>query len=196
MSGSAYDVGQSVGTFVGYIVIYGGILALGVYAGKRLTRAREDGSSARWPLGSAVALVLLLLLGQCSAALQAGTVGAGDVVILQRAAGPATAFPSTFSQDFIANYDKGLRQGLVDTLRKAGATVDASDINVSTAVMNLGAQQLLKSKVQVATRVFMYQFAGVAGTQVITVVCASGTAEEFQTAGTECERRVEAVFGG
>ena len=62
---AAFEAGNSVGTLAGYIVIYGGILALGYFFGNRLGRRRE-GVFVRWPLGVAILLVLILLAGQCS----------------------------------------------------------------------------------------------------------------------------------
>lgn len=161
---AAYNSGHSVGTVVAYIVIYGGILALGVYFGNRLGRKREDGMFVRWPVGAALALVLLLLVGQCSAPAKAeAAVGSDDVVIQQRVVAAATAFPSAFSASFIQRYDNGLHDGIVETLQKAGVTIGPNDVNVSTTLVSFGAHKVLKSKAQVPSRLFMYQFSGVAG---------------------------------
>lgn len=76
MDHSAYDAGRAVGAIVGYVLIYGGIIALGAFVGKRL--ARERGVVfVRWPLHLAFALVLLLLAGQCASRSQAQTVTRG-----------------------------------------------------------------------------------------------------------------------
>ena len=193
---ASYNAGHSVGTVVAYIVIYGGILALGVYFGNRLGRKREDGMFVRWPLGAAVALVLLLLVGQCSAPAKAeGAVGSDDVVIEQRVVAAATAFPSAFPASFIQHYDSGLHDGILETLQKAGVTIGSSDVKVSTTVVTFGVHKVLKSKAQVPSRLFMYQFSGVAGSKVIAVVCTSRTGHVFETAGTECERKAAKVFG-
>jgi uncharacterized membrane protein HdeD (DUF308 family) len=62
---AAYDAGRVVGTIVGYLLIYGGILALGVFFGKRIARKRGSGF-VRWPLQLAIGVVVLLVLGQCA----------------------------------------------------------------------------------------------------------------------------------
>ncbi|MDG2534986.1 hypothetical protein P6144_15105 [Sphingomonas sp. HITSZ_GF] len=70
---AAYGAGYAAGTLIGYLLFYGGILALGVFFGKRLARKRDTGF-VRWPLHVAFALIVLLLMGQC-----AGRSGAQDV---------------------------------------------------------------------------------------------------------------------
>lgn len=65
MDHSAYDAGRAAGAIVGYLLIYGGVIALGVFFGNRLARKRGV-LFVRWPLHVAFALVLLLLAGQCA----------------------------------------------------------------------------------------------------------------------------------
>ncbi|MEP9357900.1 hypothetical protein [Sphingomonas sp. KR3-1] len=62
---AAYDAGHAAGAIIGYVLIYGGIIALGVFVGNRLARKR-DTRFVRWPLLIAFGLVLLLLAGQCA----------------------------------------------------------------------------------------------------------------------------------
>lgn len=62
---AAYDTGRLAGTVIGYLLVYGGMIALGVFFGKRLARKRDVGF-VRWPLNLALVLVLLLIAGQCA----------------------------------------------------------------------------------------------------------------------------------
>lgn len=73
---AAYDAGRLVGAIVGYLLVYGGIIALGVFFGKRLARKRDVGF-VRWPLNLALVLVVLLLVGQCANRNQAQGVVSG-----------------------------------------------------------------------------------------------------------------------
>jgi hypothetical protein len=78
---AAYNAGHAFGT-VAFII---GVLAIGVYFGNRLARKRDDGIFVRWPVGVALAVVLLGLLGQCSAPSQAKT-AAGHAAASRRGA--------------------------------------------------------------------------------------------------------------
>jgi TonB family protein len=64
---AAYSVGHTFGT----IFFFVGVLAIGVYFGNRLGKKRNDGIFVRWPVGAALAVDLLALLGQCSGPTQA-----------------------------------------------------------------------------------------------------------------------------
>ena len=75
---AAYNAGHIFGTFV-FII---GILAIGVYFGNRLARNRDDGIFVRWPVGVALAVVLLGLLGQCSAPTQAADASIASIFSL------------------------------------------------------------------------------------------------------------------
>jgi TonB family protein len=59
---AAYDAGHTFG-----IIFFSvGILAIGVYFGNRLAAKRNDAIFVRWPVGVALGVDLLALLGQCS----------------------------------------------------------------------------------------------------------------------------------
>jgi predicted MFS family arabinose efflux permease len=73
---AAYDAGRVAGAIIGYLLVYGGVIALGVFFGKRLARKRDIGF-VRWPLALALMLVLLLLAGQCAKYGQAPGVASG-----------------------------------------------------------------------------------------------------------------------
>jgi hypothetical protein len=74
---STYNAGHAIGSIVTYVVLFGGILALGMFFGNRLARKRGV-PFVRWPLGVAFALVLLLLAGQCSRPSQAAQAAPAD----------------------------------------------------------------------------------------------------------------------
>ncbi len=73
---AAYDAGRLAGTVIGYLLVYGGLIALGVFFGRRLAGKREVGF-VRWPLSLALVLVVLLLAGQCANRNQAPGVASG-----------------------------------------------------------------------------------------------------------------------
>ena len=196
---TAFNAGHLVGVSIAYIVIYGGILALGIYFGRRLARKRGDGTAVRWPVGVAVAVIALLALGQCSAAIQAKPVpvanGQADVVVEQRVSGPAAGFPTDFNADFIREYDIGIHEVVADAIRKRDASIPVTALVVSTTVVTMGRHKILKSKAQLSPRIFMYQFTGAVGENLMMVVCTSRTGKPFDTAGTPCERTAAQVFG-
>lgn len=98
---TAFDAGHLVGTVIAFVAIYGGILALGLYFARRLTAKRENGTAVHWPVGLALALILLLLIGQCSTSGETHVAPLGseqaDVVVEQRVYGPASTFSSRAS---------------------------------------------------------------------------------------------------
>lgn len=65
---ASFNAGVVLGHLVGFVLLYGGILALGVYFAGRLSRNRGYGDKVRWPIVVAFLLDIVLLLGQCSAA--------------------------------------------------------------------------------------------------------------------------------
>jgi len=73
---AAYDSGRLAGAVIGYLLVYGGVIALGVFFGKRLARRRDVGF-VRWPLSLALVLVVLLLAGQCAGSNQRQGVASG-----------------------------------------------------------------------------------------------------------------------
>lgn len=84
---TAHGAGYAAGTIFGYLFLYGGLLALGIFFGKRLARKR-DTAFVRWPVGVACALILLLLAGQCSRTARARTMsdaGGAAVPVQDRA---------------------------------------------------------------------------------------------------------------
>ena len=177
------------------IAMYVGILAIGVYFGHRLGKKRNDGIFVRWPVGVALVIDLLAMLGQCAAPAKAQSGTAPDVVVDQRVAGSSAGFPSHFDADFVNRYNAGVHDGIVDTLRKAGVMVEPGEVKTSTDVVSLGPHKVLKSKMVVASRLFAYQFTAASKGQVIVVICTSRTARPFETGGTDCEKRAVKAYG-
>ena len=195
----AYNAGHSVGIIIACIVIYGGIIALGVYFGRRLSRRRGDGVAVHWPVGVAVTLILLLLIGQCSTANKARsapvTAEQGDVVTEQRVYGPAAKFPTNLTAEVVRMYDKGVRDGMGEVLHSRDPSISLTTLTTSTRIVSFSGHMVLKSQIQVPSRMFMYQFAGTSGESIVLVICSSRTAQPFDTAGTECERTAAKLFG-
>jgi hypothetical protein len=188
---AAYNAGQTFGM----IAMYVGILAIGIYFGHRLGKKRNDGIFVRWPVGVALAIDLLAMLGQCTAPVQAQTVAPSDVVVEQRVGGSSTGFPNTFDADFLRRFNDGVHDGAVNALRKRGLTVTGEEVNASTQVVSFGGHKVLKSKVAVPSRLFAYQFAGASKGQVVLVICSSRTAHPFEATGTDCENHAAKAYG-
>jgi hypothetical protein len=195
---NAYDAGYSMGTVVAFIVIYGGIIALGWYFGRLIGRKREEGSFARWPLGLAVAVDLVLLAGQCSAPIKAQTatnVPKDDIVVQLRIVGKAANFPHEPTLGMVKRYNEGVHDGVVDNLRAENIELSPESVLVSTEVVTLGGRKIFKSKITFLSRLFMYQFAGISGANALLVTCVSRTAHPFEANGTLCEQPVRQAFG-
>lgn len=69
---AAFNAGFMVGQAIGYVIVLVGVIAAGAYFSKRLTRKRGDGKKVLWPLGVAVILLLLMILGQVAKLLEHG----------------------------------------------------------------------------------------------------------------------------
>ena len=65
----AFNAGHVIGTIVAYV----GIIGIGIYFGNRLGK-KKDGIFVRWPVGVAIVIVLLAMVGQCSAPAKANSV--------------------------------------------------------------------------------------------------------------------------
>jgi hypothetical protein len=65
---AGYNAGVGIGFMLSLLLIYGGIIVIGFFVSRWLTRSRRDGRKVRWPLWVAIALVLLILLGQLGSA--------------------------------------------------------------------------------------------------------------------------------
>ena len=61
---AAVNAGVGVGFILALLLVYGGIIAIGFFISRWLTRKRQDGRKVRWPLWIAIAFVLLIALGQ------------------------------------------------------------------------------------------------------------------------------------
>ena len=198
---AAYNAGQTTGTIIAFIAIYGGILALGYYFGNRLGRTRGDGTLVRWPIGVACVLVLLLMIGHCTAPSNAQEVSPArtgvpsGVVVEQHVYGPASAYMSDFSPTSLGLFNDGARKGFIEALRKQAADIPPSALSVSSNLMTVGHQKVIQTKVKVSNRLFLYQFTGVAGANTVLLSCSARDGREFDLSGTECERRVQLVFG-
>lgn len=194
---AAFNAGHAAGTAMGYVILFGGLLALGIYFGNRLSKKRDDGTFVRWPVGVALAVILLLLAGQCSSASAGQTRDAKDVGIIvnERIGKKASDFPREFPADFIPVFNDGVRDGIVEGLKGRGRTVVASEIVLSTTVVNVGKHKVLKSEAHVPSKLFWYQFLGVSDSKVVDVICSSRTARPFDLEGSECAATVSKVFG-
>jgi len=122
-----------------------------------------------------------------------------DIAIEQKVLGPASMFPDEISKmsptDLVAA-NAALRAGADHGLREGGLTYAPTELDVTSEVVDLGGHGVLKTRVQVPSQVFYYQYSGVAKGDALILVCVSKAARPFSPSGTECERRANAVFGG
>lgn len=118
--------------------------------------------------------------------------GDQDIFVAQGVTGPASAFTTDFSASAVRHYSSGVHDAMVNSNRehlKPGA------LAVSTEVVTVGSQKVLKTRLFAPSQMFMYQFSGVSGPSMVVVGCISRTARPFETRGTECQRQVEKTFG-
>jgi len=192
---AAFNAGQVFGSLVVLVII----LAIGVYFGNRLARKRDDGLFVRWPVGVALAVDLVAILGQCSTPGHAQTASAntstGDIVVEKKVVGSKSDVPNSIDADYVKKYNDGVRHGAVNGLHNRGVSFDEEALTASTEVVSFSGHKVLKSKVIAPSRVFLYQFVGVASGDIVAVVCSSRTAQAFVTQGTDCERQARLTFG-
>lgn len=195
----AYNVGYSFGTIGAAIIIYGGIIAIGVYFGNRLGQKR-DGVFVRWPVGLAIAIALLLMVGRCSDPKEAGSAEAPtavspEVVVQQQANGPASGFTKDFSAQYLRAYESRFHDALISGLQHQGEQVEPQSLTVSSDVITMEGNKVIRTKASVPSKLFIYQFAGVSNGNATNVVCTSASGGPFDPSGTDCARRVKQAFG-
>lgn len=61
---AAYNTGAGIGFLFSQLLIYGVILVVGILVSRWLSKGRSDGRKVRWPLWIAIALIVLIILGQ------------------------------------------------------------------------------------------------------------------------------------
>ena len=193
---TAYGAGESVGALIAYIVIYGGVLALGVYFGNRLARKREDGSFVRWPVGVAIAIVLLLMIGQCSSPSQAQSASVpNDIDVQQQNIGLASSFSNGFPPADLDGYNNGIRAGVVAAFKSHGLDFPPKSLIISSENISVDGRKVLKTKISVPSRLFQYAFLGISRGNAMRVLCTSRTARPFDPISTECGRQLKQIFG-
>ena len=141
----------------------------------------------------------LLIIGAGAAPLAAKTAPAaiqqGDVVVMQRPYGPAAGFPTNPDAAFLREYDGGIHEVLSKAVHDRDSSIAPSALIISSTVVTLAGRKIVKSRAQVPSKLFMYQYVGPVGATLMMVVCTSRTGKAFDTAGTECERTAQKVFG-
>jgi hypothetical protein len=115
-----------------------------------------------------------------------------DVFVAQGVTGPASSFTSDFSPEALRTYSSGVHDAMVN---KNPEHLVPAAVTVSTEVMTIGSHKVLKTRVYAPSQMFMYQFAGVSGPDMVVVGCISRTAHPFEIRGTECQRQVATTFG-
>ena len=149
------------------------------------------------PLKLRLGLAIVLGLAGASAAL-GQSVAADDLGIAQRVLGPASMLPhdiAAMSPATLVEANAAIRAGAERAFRQDGWSLGPDELDVTTEVVKLAGQGVLKTRVQVPARVFYYQYTGVAQGNAVIIVCVSKSARPFNPIGTECERRVNAAFG-
>jgi hypothetical protein len=115
-----------------------------------------------------------------------------DVYVAHAATGPASAFIPDFSPHSLSDYGRGVHDAMVSH-NLEHLTPEA--LSVSTEVASFGSHHVFKTRIFAPSQMFMYQFAGVSGSNMVVVGCISRTARPFQTGGTECDRQAAKAFG-
>jgi hypothetical protein len=115
-----------------------------------------------------------------------------DVFVARAVTGPASAFTPDFSSDGLKDYSRGVHDSMVNN---SLGHLASDSISVSTEAIAVGSHRILKTRVFAPSQMFMYQFAGVSGSDRVVVGCISRTARPFEIKGTECERQATKAFG-
>ena len=115
-----------------------------------------------------------------------------DVFVAEAVTGPASAFRPDFSPEALSDYARGVHDTMVNRNLEH---LKSDGLSVSTEVARFGSHKVFKTRLFAPSQMFMYQFAGVSGPNMMVVGCISRTARPFETRGTECERRAAKAFG-
>src|SRR5947209_10433702 len=105
-----------------------------------------------------------------------------DVFVAQAVTGPASAFVPDFSPNGLSDYSRGVHDAMVN---KNLEHLTPDGLSVSTEVARFGSHEVLKTRLFAPSQIFMYQFAGVSGPNMMVVGCISRSARPFQPPGTE-----------
>jgi hypothetical protein len=114
-----------------------------------------------------------------------------DVFVAQAVTGPASAFTPDVSSGGLEAYSRGVHDSMVS---KNPERLTSEAVSVSTEVIPIGSHEVLETRISASSQMFMYQFAGVSGADMVVVGCISRTARPFEIRGTECERQVAKTF--
>jgi hypothetical protein len=117
-----------------------------------------------------------------------------DIVFQKQIAGPASIFPRTLTRQAVESWNNYVRDGIVKSYHNHGVDLDPNVTTVSTSVIYLGGRQVMKSKAEIPSQLFLYQYAGVAGADFVIILCTSRTARPFDVTGTQCEKDAEQFF--
>jgi hypothetical protein len=135
---------------------------------------------------------LLVMLASVPA--YADAASSGDIAFQTQVAGPATSFPRAFTPHVVESWNSYAHDGIVRSFHSHGADIEPSAATVSTTVVSFGDHQVLKSREEIPSKLFIYQYAGVVGSDVVLFLCSSRTARPFEATGSECEKRAAKVF--
>ena len=149
------------------------------------------GAFSRMRVGFAA---FLALAGQTPALAQPFV--ADDLAVDQQELGPASMLPdiAKMSPTEVRGANAGIRAGIERAFRERGVSVAPAELSVSSVVVNVAGQGVVKTTVRAPSR-FYYQYTGRAKGKAVFVICVSRSGRQFEPSGTECERRVNAVFG-
>lgn len=186
----AFDLGNLVGTVFFYVIL----IAIGVYCSRYLSKRRDDGATVSWPIGISGAICLLSLLGQCYAPVKSQMSKTNDIEIREVAVGAASDFPSEISDSITTQFNAGVLNGLLNSVRDGGYAVPIENVTASTEVVIVNRRKLFLTKSYIPTLFYAHQYAGISGSKMVMVICTSKISELSSLQGAECERAAEKVF--
>jgi hypothetical protein len=135
-----------------------------------------------------------LLAMLASAPLCAQSTASGDIVFQKQIAGPASIFPGTLTPQAVESWNSHTHDAIVKSYHNHGAEIDPASAIVSTTLIKFGEHQILKSRAEIPSKLFLYQYAGVAGADFVIILCVSPAGRPFDDIGTECEKQAEQFF--
>jgi len=203
---SAVKLGELAGMILWPVLIF----YIGYLFSKRLTNKRDDGILVRWPMGVAIAIIVLGWMGQCS---QAGQplapqealssapwpadppLKSSSDLVVQSTNAPLDGGqpPERLDAAGIVEFNNGIREGAAKNFKSRGASTDQLT-SVSRTIPGGRYPVIVLTRMTIPGQLFSYTYSAVSNGQNLVLVCASKSATPFAIEGTECAAKADELF--
>lgn len=168
---------RNIATLLGTIVGVALPLIVGIVVSIVLTKRRDDFKVTAWP----TIIGIILTFASCSAALTRSK-QSKEIIVDRKVVGRAQAFAYSIDRAALAQYSQETKESVARALKAQGEQVDAGRITAvsiqpSFHGIPLGA---VKTEVSVPDKLFMYEFVGPSGADMVSLTCLSPSAERFE----------------